>query len=106
MNSGLNNSVIPEVIELLIQTACKFIPRLGTLKIMRTYAGVRPATPDGDPYIGLVDHVPGFCQCTGHGGEGIALAPATGEAIAELLTDGAAKTCKIEHFSPMRLYRA
>ncbi len=104
MNSGLNNSVIPEVIELLIQTACKFIPRLGTLKIMRTYAGVRPATPDGDPYIGLVDHVPGFCQCTGHGGEGIALAPATGEAIAELLTEGTAKTCKIEHFSPMRLY--
>lgn len=104
MNSGLDNGVIPEVIELLVQTACKFIPRLGTLKIMRTYAGVRPGTPDGDPYLGLVDDVPGFCQCNGHGGEGIALAPATGEAIAQLLTTGKTCNCDIGRFSPMRLY--
>lgn len=104
MNSGLDNGVIPEVIELLVQTACKFIPRLGTLKIMRTYAGVRPGTPDGDPYLGLVDDVPGFCQCNGHGGEGIALAPATGEAIAQLLTTGKTGNCDIGRFSPMRLY--
>ncbi len=103
MNSGLDNSVIPEVIELLIQTACKFIPKLGTLRIMRTYAGVRPGTPDGDPYIGLVSGVPGFCECCGHGGEGIALSPATGEAIAELLIDGHTKHCDISRFSPDRV---
>ena len=89
MDSGLDNSVIPEVIELLIQTACRFIPKLGTRRIMRTYAGVRPGTPDGDPYMGLVDGIPGFCECCGHGGEGIALSPATGEAIAQLLSDEA-----------------
>lgn len=103
MNSGLSVSVIPEVIELLIQTACRFIPKLGTLKIMRAYAGVRPGTPDGDPYIGLVDDVPGFCECNGHGGEGIALAPATGEAVAQLLTQGRTVNCDISRFSPMRL---
>lgn len=103
MNSGLDNSVIPEVIELLIQTACKFVPYLKGLKIMRTYAGVRPGTPDGDPYLGLVDHVPGFCECNGHGGEGIALAMATGEAMMELLTKGEATTCNIKPFSPMRI---
>ena len=103
MNSGLDNGVIPEVIELLIQTACKFIPKLGTLRIMRTYAGVRPGTPDGDPYIGLVNGVPGFCECCGHGGEGIALSPATGEAIAELLIDGHTKHCDISRFSPDRV---
>ena len=99
MNSGLDNGVIPEVIELLIQTACKFIPKLGTLRIMRTYAGVRPGTPDGDPYIGLVSGVPGFC-------EGIALSPATGEAIAELLIDGHTKHCDISRFSPDRVGKA
>ncbi len=103
MDSGLDNGVIPEVIELLIQTACRFIPRLGRLKIMRAYAGVRPGTPDGDPYIGLVDHIPGYCTCYGHGGEGIALAPATGKALAELLTEGAAKCSDLSRFSPMRL---
>ena len=106
MNSGLDNGVIPEVIELLIQTACKFIPKLGTLRIMRTYAGVRPGTPDGDPYIGLVSGVPGFCECCGHGGEGIALSPATGEAIAELLIDGHTKHCDISRFSPDRVEKA
>ena len=105
MNSGLDNSVIPEVIELLIQTACRFIPKLGTLRIMRTYAGVRPGTPDGDPYIGLVDDIPGFCECCGHGGEGIALSPATGEAIAELLTGGKTLHCDISGFTPNRVER-
>lgn len=103
MNSGLDKSVIPEVIELLVETACRFVPYLKGLKIMRTYAGVRPGTPDGDPYLGLVDNVPGFCECTGHGGEGIALAMATGEAITELLTKGEATTCDIKPFSPMRI---
>ena len=106
MNSGLDNSVIPEVIELLVQTACRFIPKLGTLRIMRTYAGVRPGTPDGDPYIGLVDGIPGFCECCGHGGEGIALSPATGEAIAELLTAGQTKHCDISRFTPNRVEKA
>lgn len=103
MNSGLDNSTLPEVIELLIRTATGFIPRLGKLKIMRTYAGVRPGTPDGDPYLGLVDHVPGFCECTGHGGEGIALSPSTGEAIAELLTVGKAQHVDLDKFSPNRV---
>lgn len=103
MNSGLDNGVIPEVIELMVQTACKFIPRLSSLKLMRFYAGVRPGTPDGDPYLGLADQVPGFCQCVGHGGEGIALAPATGEAIAQLLTGGKTLNCDISRFSPMRI---
>ena len=106
MDSGLDNSVIPEVIELLIQTACRFIPKLGTLRIMRTYAGVRPGTPDGDPYMGLVDGIPGFCECCGHGGEGIALSPATGEAIAQLLTDGQTKHCDISSFTPNRVKKA
>ena len=103
MDSGLDNGVIPETIELLIQTACRFIPRLGGLKIMRTYAGVRPGTPDGDPYIGLVEGVPGLCMCCGHGGEGIALAPATALAVAELLTEGQAKISDISAFSTSRL---
>lgn len=103
MDSGLDNSVIPEVIELLVQTAVKFIPRLGKLKLMRAYAGVRPGTPDGDPYLGLDPDVPGFCECCGHGGEGIALAPATGEAMAELLLTGRTEHSDISAFSPVRL---
>ena len=103
MDSGLDKSVIPEVIELLVQTAVKFIPRLGKLKLMRAYAGVRPGTPDGDPYIGFCEGVPGFCECCGHGGEGIALSPATGEAMAELLLKGRTEHCDISRFSPNRL---
>lgn len=103
MDSGLDKSVIPEVIELLIRTACKFIPRLGELKIMRTYAGVRPGTPDGDPYIGTVNGIPGFAECCGHGGEGIALAPATGLAITEMLTKGSTELADMSAFSPNRL---
>lgn len=106
MDSGLDKSVIPEVIELLIQTACKFIPRLAKLKFMRCYAGVRPGTPDGDPYIGAVADIPGFYECCGHGGEGIALAPATGLALAQVIMDGKTDLADLAPFSPNRLRAA
>ena len=75
--------------------------------VMATNATFPPyESVDGDPYIGLVSGVPGFCECCGHGGEGIALSPATGEAIAELLIDGHTKHCDISRFSPDRVEKA
>jgi len=52
------------------------------------WAGLRPATPDSLPFLGPVDGAPGLVVAVGHGMLGVTLAPATGNAVAEMLVTG------------------
>ena len=53
--------------------------------------------------IGKVPHCAGAYVATGHNVWGILNAPATGEALAELITDGAARSTDLGPFDPGRL---
>ena len=73
-----------------IAGACsRIIPALQDVLAIRSFAGLRPYTPDGLPILGRVPDKPGFILAAGHEGDGIALAPVTGLLIAQLITDGA-----------------
>ncbi|MFB6611795.1 NAD(P)/FAD-dependent oxidoreductase [Agromyces sp. NPDC056379] len=61
-------------------------------------AGLRPATPNSLPFIGEVPGRPGLYVAAGHGMLGLTLAPATAEAIADLIT-GSAPHSPIEAFA-------
>lgn len=65
------------------------------------WAGLRPATPDGLPLLGPVPGRPGAFIAAGHAMLGMTLAPATGEAIAELVTSGAVPE-RLRPFAPAR----
>ena len=52
----------------------------------RTWAGLRPGTPDGYPIIGPEPRTEGLWYATGHGREGILLSVVTGRIIAQLMT--------------------
>ena len=73
--------------QILARAAC-LAPGLGSLPLARTWAGLRPGTPDGLPYLGPVPGVPGLFAATGHGRKGIILAPITGELVAEAVMTG------------------
>ena len=60
-------------------------------------------TRDGLPLIGAVPGIDGAYVATGHSVWGILNAPATGEAMAELIVDGAAATVDLTPFNPCRL---
>jgi D-amino-acid dehydrogenase len=53
-----------------------------------TWAGSRPMTADGKPYIGRPDAWKNVTVATGHGMFGLSLAPITGQAVTELILDG------------------
>jgi glycine/D-amino acid oxidase-like deaminating enzyme len=53
--------------------------------------------------IGRVPGVEGAYIATGHSVWGMLNAPATGEAMAELILDGAARTVDLAPFDPSRL---
>ena len=72
-------------------------------KIIAKQACFRPVTEDGLPLIGGVPHDEGLYVATGHGVWGILNAPATGEALAELIVEGATRNVDLAPFDPARL---
>ncbi len=54
----------------------------------RDWAGMRPLTPDGLPFVGPVPGCDGIHIAGGHSTLGITLAPLTGELVADQLLDG------------------
>lgn len=88
---GLDSRVDQEVIRLIAERAIRFFPVLEHIPLLRTYAGLRPWTPDHLPIVSPVDEVPGFYVAAGHEGDGISLAAVTGKVVSEML--GGTPTC-------------
>ncbi len=65
------------------------------------WTGSRPMTPDGLPVIGLLSDFTNLAVASGHAMLGVTLAPATGEAVADLLLTGRAPAV-IQPFDPGR----
>jgi glycine oxidase len=70
----------------ILASARRLLPALGEPE--RQWAGLRPITPDGLPIIGPDPEIDGLWYATGHGRNGILLAPLTGEVIAEWIVTG------------------
>ena len=87
-----------------LRAICRDIsPTLATAKILAEQACFRPVTADGLPLIGPVPGVSGAYVATGHSVWGMLNAPATGEAMAELILNGRARTVDLAPFDPRRL---
>jgi glycine/D-amino acid oxidase-like deaminating enzyme len=93
----------PGAIERLQAMCARLSPTLGQAKVLTRQACHRPVTQDGLPLIGRVPGLDGAYVATGHSVWGILNAPATGEAVAELILDGAARTVDLAAFDPARL---
>jgi glycine/D-amino acid oxidase-like deaminating enzyme len=78
-------------------------PALAQAKVLARQACHRPVTEDGLPLIGAVAGFDGAYVATGHSVWGILNAPATGEAMAELILDGRARSVDLAPFDPARL---
>ncbi len=98
-------SVAPDAgaIERLRTLCARISPLLAGARILASQACFRPMTQDGLPLIGAIPGARGAYVATGHSVWGILNAPATGEAVAELILDGAARRVALAAFDPARL---
>ena len=71
-----------EVMEALAERAVRFFPVMKNIKVIRSYSGLRPYTPDHMPIISDTP-VSGFYIAAGH--EGIGLSPITGKVMADMI---------------------
>ncbi|MBO0712212.1 MAG: FAD-binding oxidoreductase [Acetobacteraceae bacterium] len=92
----------PDAIRRLEEMCSGFSPVLASAKVAARQACYRPITRDGLPLIGRVPGVARAYIATGHSVWGILNAPATGEAMAELITEGAAQAVDLSAFEPGR----
>jgi len=93
----------PGAIERLEAICAAMAPALDPARIVARQSCFRPVTEDGLPLIGAIPGVDDAYVATGHSVWGILNAPATGEAMAELIVDGAATTVDLAPFDPGRL---
>ncbi|MFT4086014.1 MAG: FAD-dependent oxidoreductase [Gordonia sp. (in: high G+C Gram-positive bacteria)] len=69
----------------LLADACELMPGLRTYELAEASAGIRPSTADGLPVVRRLDER--VVVATGHGRNGIALAPGTAHRVAGLLAE-------------------
>lgn len=103
--AGFDKRVTPAGIQHIAANVAAILPALKRMKFIRVFAGLRPYTPDGLPILGRVAGPDGFVMAAGHEGDGIALAPITGELIADLIVDDRTRFSledyKLDRFSPI-----
>jgi len=72
-------------------------------KVLRSWAGLRPGTPDGRPIVGREPDLAGLWYATGHGRNGVLLAGITGVIVAQFLA-GEATMEEVEALRPERFW--
>ncbi len=72
-------------LEAVMKKAKTMLPAIQNMKVDRFWAGLRPGTKDGKPYIGRHPEDSRILFAAGHFRNGILLAPATGALIGDLM---------------------
>jgi glycine oxidase len=98
---GFRPEVTSEGIARIFAATMSLCPGLIRAKVRRTWAGLRPMTPDGLPIIGAEPRLPGLWYATGHGRNGILLAGLTGVLIRQLI-GGQRPSVELNAFMPQR----
>jgi glycine oxidase len=97
---GFDKRIDPETIQNLHQGAANLVPQIGEARMLETWAGLRPGTPDTLPILGATD-VRNYFVAAGHYRDGILLAPITAEVISKLVR-GVRSHFDLSAFSPAR----
>jgi len=72
----------------LLELATALVPSLATAPLERCWAGLRPGSPDGLPYLGKVPGLDNLFVAAGHFRAGLQLSPATGQLMRDLICKG------------------
>jgi len=85
--AGFDPRLTPSRLEGIKRAALRAFPRLtrAELDAAAPWAGFRPVSPDGLPYLGRAPRHPNVVVATGHAMMGFSLGPISGQLVAELV---------------------
>jgi glycine oxidase len=99
--AGFDASVTEKGINRLKRWSARLIPALQARETHHVWAGLRPATQDGFPFLGPLDGAKRVICAFGHYRNGILLSPATAKAVGDW-TEGREVPRYMQAFDPMR----
>lgn len=99
--AGFNTQITEKGISRLIRWGGKLCPSLKEQQPFHSWAGLRPATPDGRPLIGRLRKANRVILAAGHYRNGILLSPITAQMVADLI-DGKKTNDQLHDFDPER----
>ena len=99
---GFDESTTATAIERLSQDAQRLVPALQPDKIVNSWAGLRPGTHDGFPYMGRLPGVDNGFVSTGHFKIGLQLSSGAAVAMADLI-EGKPTLVDLTPFNPSRV---
>ena len=85
---GYNREVTLPMLSRFCRLASAVVPALAETRIIRSWAGLRPMTPDSLPIIDTVPGIDGLLLATGHSRTGLTYAAVSAWLLAQLITDG------------------
>lgn len=94
---GFKKHTTAGAVQELLRMGTKLVPGLAEAPVERCWAGLRPGSADGKPYIGPAPGFRNLFAATGHFRSGIQLSPGTAMVMKELLV-GAAPSLPLEAF--------
>jgi sarcosine oxidase, subunit beta len=81
LDQGSSHAFLGKYARSLVRTC----PVLGSVKVLRQWAGCYDLTPDANPVVGPVDDVERFFQASGFMGHGFMMAPVVGKLLAQVI---------------------
>ncbi|SHH29763.1 NAD(P)/FAD-dependent oxidoreductase [Thermosipho atlanticus] len=99
---GINENVTFKFEKEMAKKMTKLFPFLKNLRILRHWSGEYNMSPDAQPILGESKDIKNFYYAVGFSGHGFMLAPAVGEAIAELIVYGKTLHSDISHLNTER----
>ncbi len=101
--AGLNRSISPMRVQGIVKAVGSYLPSFPASEFSNVtpWAGLRPVSADGVPYLGKVSGLRNLVVATGHAMMGVSLAPVSGRLVADLLA-GDPPFRAIEAMSPGR----
>ena len=104
---GFDRSTTAAGIRQLLDAAPRLLPHLASARLLSTWAGLRPGSPDGLPLIGRVAGREGLILAAGHHRNGVLLSWLTAGWVAAIAAGKAlppaAEACEPERFAAPRL---
>lgn len=98
-HAGYDRSVTAQGREALLQAALNILPALADYALVNHWAGLRPGSPDGIPWICEHNEISGLYLNVGHYRNGVVMAPAS----AQLLADCLLRRTSFTGFAPYQL---
>ncbi|MHB8134332.1 MAG: NAD(P)/FAD-dependent oxidoreductase [Anaerolineaceae bacterium] len=82
---GFSTDETSDFLPLIARRMIEVMPRLKNIRVRRTWRGLYPMTPDGNPIVGWSNEVDGFLLSVGTCGQGFMLGPGLGELLSRMI---------------------